>query len=301
MDNPEIINIIQQFFISARAERKDVLKNNVTVVVNDFVSRNMLHSSVAIKKLSEIYAEEVKLRFAVAWESIKGIFEKRNVLFSKDDVQEIEESLKRHVNNEIDYLSRTIDSRFKEKIGPLNSHNSILMAIASARNTVFPKISAELNFFITSGSPTTNDTAKDSPRGSYVDNQRIDELKAIKNPDYDLKRLIQLCKEINIANQNDCHMTIAIVLRAIIDHVPPIFGFDTFSNLANNYRGSRSFKESMQHLENSSRKIADLYLHGKIRKIETLPTFTQVNFMADLDLLLSEIIINIKEKGLHGV
>lgn len=297
MDNPEIINIIQQCFIAARAERKDALRNNVTVAVNDFASRNMLHSSVAIKKFGEIYAEEVKLRFAVAWESIKGIFEKRNVLFSKDDAQEIEESLKRHVNAEIDYLSRTIDRRFREKIGSLDSHNSILMAIASARNTVLPKISAELNFFITSGSATTNYTAKDSPGGScYVDNRRIDELKAIKNPDYDLTRLIQLCKEINIANQNDCHMTIAMVLRAIIDHVPPIFGFDTFSNLANNYGGSRSFKESMQHLENSSRKIADLYLHCRIRKTEILPTFTQVDFKAGLDLLLSEIIRMLKQK-----
>ncbi len=67
MDNPEIIKIIQQFFISARAERKDALQNNVTMAVNDLASRNMLHSSVAVNKISTVYADELKLRFEAAW------------------------------------------------------------------------------------------------------------------------------------------------------------------------------------------------------------------------------------------
>jgi hypothetical protein len=43
-------------------------------------------------------------------------------------------------------------------------------------------------------------------------------------------------------------------------------------------------------LDKSSRKMADIYLHVQIRKKETLPNSTQVNYSSDLDLLLSEII-----------
>jgi len=54
--------------------------------------------------------------------------------------------------------------------------------------------------------------------------------------------------------------------------------------------GSRSFKESMQRLDTSCRKIADSHLHIAIRKKEVLPTKTQVNFTNDVDVLLAEIV-----------
>jgi hypothetical protein len=46
----------------------------------------------------------------------------------------------------------------------------------------------------------------------------------------------------------------------------------------------------MQHLDNSSRSIADAHLHTQIRSKESLPTQTQVNFTNDVDVLLGEII-----------
>jgi len=77
----------------------------------------------------------------------------------------------------------------------------------------------------------------------------------------------------------------------MLDHIPPIFQYNKFSEVANNYgKGGKSFKESMERLENSSRKIADGYLHSQIRSKEILPNDTQVNYSNDIDLLLSEII-----------
>ena len=81
-----------------------------------------------------------------------------------------------------------------------------------------------------------------------------------------------------------------MILRAIIDHVPPIFGVNTFQEVGNNYKGTKSFKKGMDRLNNSLRNIADSHLHIQIRNKEDLPTFNQVNFVADLDLLLSEIV-----------
>ena len=78
--------------------------------------------------------------------------------------------------------------------------------------------------------------------------------------------------------------------KLLIDHIPPIFGCGNFSEVSNNYRGSKSFKQSMKHLQNSARSIGDAHLHTQIRNKETLPTLAQVNFHNDIDVLLSEIV-----------
>ena len=83
-------------------------------------------------------------------------------------------------------------------------------------------------------------------------------------------------------------------MRAIIDHIPPIFGFKNFSEVVNNYNRGRSCKELIERLDKSSRKLADIYLHKQISKKEDLPNFTQINYSAELDILLSEIINKLK-------
>lgn len=290
MVDPEINKTLRQFFISARAERKDALQSNVSIALRDLQSRNMAHSSEAVNKISVVYAEELKLRSVAAWESIKKFFDKGNITFAKNDAREIEQLLKQLVINEEKALSSEIESRFRQKQGPLDFQNSILVAIASSKNIIFPKISAELNFYADSKSTKNNISMKVKEKGDYVDSQRIEELKGIVNQKFDLTRLIKLCEEINVAYQNDCYMSIAMVMRAIIDHIPPIFNASSFSEVINNYSGSRSFKDSMKLLQRSLRNVADSHLHVQIRRRETLPNFTQVNFKADLDLLLSEIV-----------
>jgi hypothetical protein len=124
----------------------------------------------------------------------------------------------------------------------------------------------------------------------YVDSARISELHEITAPNYDLSKLLELCNELNICYANQCYMAVAMLVRAILDHVPPIFNVAKFSEVASNYQGSKSFKESMGHLQNSLRNIADHHLHVHVRKKEVLPTKTQVSFQADLDVLLAEIV-----------
>lgn len=99
-----------------------------------------------------------------------------------------------------------------------------------------------------------------------------------------------MCEELNLCYSMECYFAVAMLVRSILDHVPPIFASKNFSEVANNYAGAKSFKQSMEHLENSSRKIVDHHLHGQIRKSETLPNKTQVNFASELDFLLAEII-----------
>lgn len=123
---------------------------------------------------------------------------------------------------------------------------------------------------------------------NFVNQNRIKELKTIKNDNFDITKLIRFCEELNSAFSLENFLSTAMLVRAIADHIPPIFCKTSFTEVANNH-GSKSFKESMKNLDNSSRKISDAHLHTQIRKKEVLPNSNQVDFSNDLDVLLAEI------------
>ena len=123
----------------------------------------------------------------------------------------------------------------------------------------------------------------------YVDPERIDELTNIDDDDFDFTKLVAYLKELNVAYSHGLYLSIPLLVRAIIDHIPPVFNKENFSEVCGSY-GTHSFKESMKNLNNSSRKIADSFLHSHIRKREALPNKTQINFKNDLDVLLQEIV-----------
>lgn len=124
---------------------------------------------------------------------------------------------------------------------------------------------------------------------SYVSLSRIDELKKIKSARFDCTRLICMCEELNeCAFRSNAHAVIMLT-RAIIDHVPPAFGFGSFKEVASNYgEGGSSFKKSAERLENHSKKIADRLLHMPIRDKEIAPNMHEVSFTSELEALLAE-------------
>ena len=125
----------------------------------------------------------------------------------------------------------------------------------------------------------------------YINTLRIEQLKEIKSVQYDFKKLIRICEEINICYSLGCIYAVGNLLRTLLDHIAPIFGYKSFAEVVNNYSKKGSFKDAMQHLENSLRNISNLFLHTPIKKEEALPTENQVEFTAPIDLLLGEIII----------
>ena len=129
------------------------------------------------------------------------------------------------------------------------------------------------------------------PLASYVATTRIEELRDIVNPSWDLRKLVRLLEELNTAHASGCLMTTAILVRAIKDHVPPLFGMPNFDQVANNAAsGNKSFRGSAQNLENSLKHIADSFLHVHVRKSDALPAASQVDFRRDLDVLLGEVV-----------
>lgn len=125
---------------------------------------------------------------------------------------------------------------------------------------------------------------------TYVDPARILQLRNIRSPQWDMKRLVRLLEELNVAHEYELHMATAMLVRAVGDHVPPILGVKNFSEVANNYAAPRSFSDQMRQLDTSLRKIADTHLHQPVRKSEVLPLAPQVDFRGALDVLLSEVV-----------
>lgn len=128
----------------------------------------------------------------------------------------------------------------------------------------------------------------------YVAPSRIAELQALKNPKWDTRRLIRMLQELNLAHANGMDMATAMLVRAVTDHVPPIFGKTKFADVAAQHAAGsiegRSFKGAMSHLTDSMKHIADGVLHVHIRTKETLPSSTQVDFSQSLDVLLGEVV-----------
>lgn len=130
------------------------------------------------------------------------------------------------------------------------------------------------------------------PQGttSFIAPERLRALRAATSTTFDLSRLVRIAEEIDASYRQGAYHAVAALTRALLDHVPPLFNCRSFAEVANNYGGTKSFRQSMEHLETSARRIADAHLHTQIRARETLPTATQVNFSNDLDVLLAEIV-----------
>ena len=168
---------------------------------------------------------------------------------------------------------------------PLSSHT--LVPAFSVMTSQVQMAIEELRMEIEQDGEVSDDSYEDVP---YIDKSRLQELINITATRFDLSRLMEILEELNICYKNHCYISVITLTRALLDHVPPIFSCKSFSEVTNNVAGSKSFKESMKHLEDSSRKIADQHLHTQVRKRESLPNRTQVNFSNDIDVLLSELV-----------
>lgn len=123
----------------------------------------------------------------------------------------------------------------------------------------------------------------------YVENPIILSLAELKSDKFDVAKLIKMCKELNDNYSLGNYLSCGMLIRAILDHIPPVFGYDNFKEVANSY-GTKSFRDVVLPLEDSARKISDSYLHNLIRKKEILPNKTQISFQPNMDFLLSEVI-----------
>lgn len=109
----------------------------------------------------------------------------------------------------------------------------------------------------------------------------------------DVGTLAKMCREINSSYAYGNILATALLMRTVLNHVPPVFGCETFAQVAANV--GKSLKESFDHLENGLRKVADFHTHRKIAAAESYPSVAQVEpFKPQFELLLHQVEARLK-------
>ena len=126
-------------------------------------------------------------------------------------------------------------------------------------------------------------------RGCIVEPEMIARLSGMQTTRLDVSSLVQMCREINSSHTHGNVLATVLLMRTVINHVPPAFGYDTFGQVVANV--GKTLKESFDHLENGLRKIADFHAHRKIAEREFYPSVAQVEpFKPQFELLLQQVI-----------
>jgi len=135
--------------------------------------------------------------------------------------------------------------------------------------------------------------------GQFVSTDRIEKMGNLSHSEFDLKKLIKLLEELNLVYGLNLVYATGMVVRAIIDHIPPIFGFKNFETFASQYScpgNARSFKNQMMQLTNM-KDASDSAIHSHVRRKESIPDMIQFKKQTEIDALLQEIIRHIEDQS----
>jgi hypothetical protein len=123
---------------------------------------------------------------------------------------------------------------------------------------------------------------------SYVNRQVIDEIRAkAGTSQFNVVKLLKLIEELNHNYKRRHSYAAHALLRAILDHVPPILGQTDFNAVANNYSWTRTDKSYLKKLRDF-RDQADDALHRQISAQADLLDFDDMPTSIYVDRLLQE-------------
>lgn len=123
---------------------------------------------------------------------------------------------------------------------------------------------------------------------SYLDAQVIAAIKAQEGTDrFDRSKLLRLIQELNDNYLRGNGYAAHALLRAILDHVPPLLGCADFTAVVNNYKWSRTDKTYMRKLLDFKLQ-ADDALHRQISSKADLLSLDDVPPRAWVNRLLQE-------------
>jgi hypothetical protein len=120
-------------------------------------------------------------------------------------------------------------------------------------------------------------------------------LKAVQGARLDPSKLVKMCEELNNAYARGNYISSALLLRAIINHVPSVFGANTFSEVVS--QAGRSIKAILARLNDDARPIADLHTHILMRQTEHLPTKNQLEpYKTSFEVLIHEVLARLSNE-----
>jgi hypothetical protein len=123
---------------------------------------------------------------------------------------------------------------------------------------------------------------------AFLESSVLAALRRTKSEKFDCTKLVRFCEELNDAYEKGNYLSCALVIRAVMNHVPPIFGCRTFAEMT--AQSGRSLKAVFEQLEDNARPIADLHSHALIRAKESVPTKHQVEpYKSSFEVLMHEV------------
>jgi hypothetical protein len=126
-----------------------------------------------------------------------------------------------------------------------------------------------------------------APADNFVSPALITRMKGLPAGTFDTRKLVAYCRELNSSYYHGNVVACLLLIRTIMNHVPPVFGHSKFEQVVAS--ASRSQKEMFAHLQSGLRKLADMHAHTPIRQHEECPTQNQIDpYRPYLEVLLQE-------------
>jgi hypothetical protein len=140
-----------------------------------------------------------------------------------------------------------------------------------------------------------NYAANAASNAAFLNTEVLLRLKAVQGARLDPSKLVKMCEELNDAYARGNYISSALLLRAIINHVPSVFGASTFSEVVS--QSGRSIKAILARLNDDARPIADLHTHILMRQTEHLPTKNQLEpYKASFEVLIQEVLASLSNE-----
>ncbi len=117
----------------------------------------------------------------------------------------------------------------------------------------------------------------------------IDEIERASSTTLDLALLLHLCREVNSCFAHGNIIATVLLMRAVLNYVPPAFGCNAFKQVV--AQSPKSLKNSFDHLEQGLRQIADFHTHRVMTRGDSYPTVAQVEpYKPQFEQLLQEVL-----------
>ena len=116
----------------------------------------------------------------------------------------------------------------------------------------------------------TENIPQTAPNSSYISSNLVEKLvAAAKKSDYETTKLEAILDELNDASARNKAQSAHALVRTLLNHIAPLFGYNTFAEVANNQQWSRTEKKRIHEIETLFRFDADESLHSPISKRNT--------------------------------
>lgn len=124
---------------------------------------------------------------------------------------------------------------------------------------------------------------------SIVEPSLIEAFDSQQSAAIDCVFVARVCREINSCYSQGHNIAALLLMRTILNAVPPVFGHETFPQLV--AASGKSLKGSYQYLEDGLRKVADFHAHSMVGRVRSYPTAAQVEpFKPQFELLLQQVL-----------